>query len=596
MINIAKLRDKHAIVSLGNYQPVLQSILDFDYMIGRKRSSLVAIVTAGIHNQKLFFGTREILIPCAQDIKELKDLEIPPPDLFLNLNSGRRAKDSTKEFIEAFPKVLGGHIFAENVPEQHAIYLYQKFHDKHFIAGPSGVGLMLPGHLKLGAVGGTDWRQLVASKLYASGSVAVLSASGGMINELIRMVANGGNGCSFALTLGGDRFPITSPGEALLAAEADPQTKVILYYGELGGYDEYDIIELVKAGRVKKPIIAYIAGNVGEAFARPVQFGHAKALAARPPESASAKRRALKKAGVKVADSIASLADFVEALRGDILPKMPQRDPQQLSSRQPGLITTTISDEKEVYEFVGKSLEDWEKNHSLVEMIVAGLLGRPAHSKLLVQCSESIFKLALDHGPNVSGAVNTIVTARAGRDMVSSLSAGLLTIGPRYGGAGNDAARIWFDAVQSGMDAKELVESYAKNKRYILGIGHKKYNLSQPDPRVTRLLEFVKDLPERPYTDFAKAVVAITSSKKSNLILNFDGAFAAVLLDILQQSEKLKPREIAQLIDSEFFNAYFVIPRAVGFISHFLDQKRLDEGLFRLPDSQVTVIPTQKTD
>ena len=39
-----------------------------------------------------------------------------------------------------------------------------------------------------------------------------------------------------------------------------------------------------------------------------------------------------------------------------------------------------------------------------------------------------------DHGPAVSGAHNTIVAARAGKDLVSSLASGLLTIGPRFGG------------------------------------------------------------------------------------------------------------------------------------------------------------------
>ena len=33
-----------------------------------------------------------------------------------------------------------------------------------------------------------------------------------------------------------------------------------------------------------------------------------------------------------------------------------------------------------------------------------------------------------DHGPAVSGAHNTIVAARAGKDLVSSLASGLLTI------------------------------------------------------------------------------------------------------------------------------------------------------------------------
>ena len=48
--------------------------------------------------------------------------------------------------------------------------------------------------------------------------------------------------------------------------------------------------------------------------------------------------------------------------------------------------------------------------------------------------------LTADHGPAVSGAHNTIVTARAGKDLISSLTSGLLTIGPRFGGALDDAA------------------------------------------------------------------------------------------------------------------------------------------------------------
>ena len=39
-----------------------------------------------------------------------------------------------------------------------------------------------------------------------------------------------------------------------------------------------------------------------------------------------------------------------------------------------------------------------------------------------------------DHGPAVSGAHNTIVAARAGKDLVSSLASGLLTVGERWVG------------------------------------------------------------------------------------------------------------------------------------------------------------------
>lgn len=59
-------------------------------------------------------------------------------------------------------------------------------------------------------------------------------------------------------------------------------------------------------------------------------------------------------------------------------------------------------------------------------------------------------KVTADHGPAVSGAHNTIVTARAGKDLVSALCSGLLTIGPRFGGALDKAAEM-FTQVRFGL-------------------------------------------------------------------------------------------------------------------------------------------------
>jgi citrate synthase len=56
-------------------------------------------------------------------------------------------------------------------------------------------------------------------------------------------------------------------------------------------------------------------------------------------------------------------------------------------------------------------------------------------------CCCRCIMLCADHGPCVSGAHNSIVTSRAGKDLVSCLVSGLLTIGPRFGGAIDDAAR-----------------------------------------------------------------------------------------------------------------------------------------------------------
>jgi citrate synthase len=217
--------------------------------------------------------------------------------------------------------------------------------------------------------------------------------------------------------------------------------------------------------------------------------------------------------------------------------------------------------------------------------ILSALLPKKPRSKITSAFAEAVFSLLIDHGGHVSGAVNTMITARAGKDLVSSLSSGLLTIGPRFGGAINDAARGWLSGVTSGVRAADVVEQETRAGRLILGIGHKKYRVGLPDPRVAELSKFASLLKKHRYYDFARSVERITTAKKGNLILNVDGVVAALMLDILAECEGYDEDALKELIDAEFFNALFVIPRSVGFIAHFMEQKRNDEGLFRLPDA-----------
>jgi ATP citrate (pro-S)-lyase len=572
------------ILAIGSYGPAYQSILDFDALTGKQKPSIVGIVGSNKRFEKYFWHRGEVLIPCFKTIEEAKQA-IPDVNWLLNIASARRAYQTSVDFFKNYPDAVGAHIFAEDVPEIHALKLFEEYVKKgKTIIGPAGVGLIVPGSLKLGVVGGVDWRQLKANHLDQAGSVAVMSASGGMINELITMVAASGHNISFALCFGGDRFPATTPRDAFLAAEAHQQTKQIVYYGELGGSDEYEIVSLIESKKLTKPVIAYIAGAIGENFDTPVQFGHAKALAGSRDETASAKRKALRVAGVTVAKSVGELSKLVSALPKDTI----NETPDDYSGRQSSLFTSTISLETEHgYQFVGKTLEEWSAEGDIAAQITSALLGRQPKSPVTVNLVREIFLLSVDHGPQVSGALNTIVTARAGKGIVDSLAAGLMTVGPRFGGAVSDAAREWFDAVQNDVSAADLVEKRARAKEYISGIGHKKYRLDLPDPRTAVLAKMTKNLKQHVYFDFAKSVEAITTQKKGNLILNVDGHIAALMLDVLAEKEGFGTAELEQMISADFFNALFVLPRLIGFTAHYLDQKRIDEGLFRLPDNDV---------
>ena len=70
-----------------------------------------------------------------------------------------------------------------------------------------------------------------------------------------------------------------------------------------------------------------------------------------------------------------------------------------------------------------------------------------------------IQQVTADHGPAVSGAHNTIVTARAGKDLVSALCSGLLTIGPRFGGALDKAAEMFTQVI-----ARPLQNKFRRNE------------------------------------------------------------------------------------------------------------------------------------
>lgn len=589
MLDIDKLRKykKHTIISLGSYPAINQAMLDFDFLSGRG-SSIKAIIATGRRSERYFFGKKEILIPVFPSLlsipKEIKEA----CTLFFNNASGRRVLDTTTQALDLLPNILGGVIFAENVPEEHSLSLYRKIGEQgRFLVGPSSVGLLIPQIIKLGAIGGTDIRQLISAKVTTPGNIAVFSSSGGMTNELINLVASTGHRMSFALSFGGDRFPITSPLDAFLAAEKDKDTQAIVYFGELGGFDEYEIVDAIKTGKITKPIAAYIAGVVSEMFATPPQFGHAKAMAGRMGESSRDKRKALKEAGVKVGESF---TDFVELVKKLPLNTYKDKDytlaMEDVEKREHALIASSISGDIEGEpQVLGEDLLKFAKENSFAKIVSSMFLGKKIKSGDTEKFVDFVLRLLVDHGPYVSGAVNTIVTARAGRDLVSSLSAGLLTVGPRFGGAINQAAGNWLKGALSGQSAFDFVEEFASKKAYIPGIGHKKYRIDKPDPRVREILKYAPG--KKQFTKFALEVEKITTAKKGNLILNVDGAIAGVMLDILAEKEGYTSEELQRLVETEFFNALFVLSRSVGFIAHFLDQKRLDEGLFRLSEDMV---------
>ena len=50
---------------------------------------------------------------------------------------------------------------------------------------------------------------------------------------------------------------------------------MIVVLGELGGRDEYSLVEALKQGKINKPVVDWVSGTCATLFKSEVQFGHA---------------------------------------------------------------------------------------------------------------------------------------------------------------------------------------------------------------------------------------------------------------------------------------------------------------------------------
>lgn len=150
-------------------------------------------------------------------------------------------------------------------------------------------------------------------------SVAYVSRSGGMSNELNNIVAHHSNGVCEGVAIGGDRYPGTTFIDHLLRYQNDPEVKMLVLLGEVGGVEEYDVCRALTDGRITKPIIAWCIGTCASMFSSEVQFGHAGACANAERETALAKNKALTEAGAHVPQSFDDLGDVIQKVYNQLV-------------------------------------------------------------------------------------------------------------------------------------------------------------------------------------------------------------------------------------------------------------------------------------
>ncbi len=604
-------KDTQAFV-YGMQATAVQRMLDFDYVCKREKPSVAAVISPERETSplKVFFGKSEILIPVYQALKDAVKKHTSA-DVMLNFASYRSAFQTTMEALET-GQIKTVIVIAEGIPERKARIMAATAKKRgKTIIGPATVGGVAAGKFKIGNSGGMI-DNIIAAKLYRPGSIGLVTKSGGLSNEMYNIISQNSDGIYEGIAIGGDLYPGSTYIDHLRRFEKNPEIKIMVCLGEVGGRDEYEIVKALKEEKLTKPLVVWVTGTCAKVFPTEVQFGHAGAKANKDEETADAKNKALKGAGAIVPNSFDDFGEKIKEVyertvkknkpknsaltsissqklgnEKEEVPKVPMDYDKAVKEgivRRPTNFISTISDDRgEEPEYAGIAMSElFEKGYSLGD-VISLLWFKKKLPKYASQFIEMSLMITADHGPAVSGAHNSIVAARAGKDLVSALASGLLTIGPRFGGALNDAAKYFKDAKDAGMTPKEFVEDMKKKGIYIPGIGHRIKSVQNPDKRVELLKEYAKKhFKKTEYLDYSREVEKITTAKKNKLILNVDGCLAVLFLDLMENCDFSKD-EINEVVENGALNGLFVLGRSIGLIGHILDQYRLKQGLYRHP-------------
>ncbi|MFG2818910.1 succinate--CoA ligase subunit alpha [Kitasatospora sp. NPDC048365] len=209
-------------------------------------------------------------------------------------------KDAVVEAIDA--EIGLAVVITEGVPvhDSAAFWAYAGSKgNKTRIIGPNCPGLISPGQSNAG---------IIPADITSTGPIGLVSKSGTLTYQLMYELRD--LGFSSAVGIGGDPVIGTTHIDALAAFEADPETKIIVMIGEIGGDAEERAAAYI-AEHVTKPVVGYVAG-----FTAPEgkTMGHAGAIVSGSSGTAQAKKEALEAAGVKVGKTPSETARLAREL------------------------------------------------------------------------------------------------------------------------------------------------------------------------------------------------------------------------------------------------------------------------------------------
>ncbi len=190
----------------------------------------------------------------------------------------------------------------EGIPAQDEAYFFNKV-KRDFpstrILGPNCPGLVTVGECNIGFI--------PAEVALPGGPVGIVSRSGTLTYQALAELGEKGIGVTTCVGIGGDPVPGTSFIDCLEAFEADPDTKAVIMFGEIGGTAEEEAADFIKA-KMSKPVAAYVAGVTAPPGKK---MGHAGAIVSGGKGTAQGKMDALRAAGVHVGLNPSEVGDLM---------------------------------------------------------------------------------------------------------------------------------------------------------------------------------------------------------------------------------------------------------------------------------------------